>query len=249
MDQNKNLSIQAVILDMDGVITQTVKLHMKAWKQTFDQFLEKRVGADFKTFETKDYKIHIDGIPRFDGVRNFLKSRDIELPEGSPDEYTDEDTVYSVGMVKNKVFRELLESEGIEVFPDTLEMIKRWKKEGKKLAVISSSRNCEYIIESAGLTDMFEVRVDGETSKKENLKGKPEPDIFLRAAELLAVPPDEAIVIEDAILGVEAGKKGEFLLVVGVARDGEDHDLEKAGADIVVNKLTELEQKLKKYEK
>lgn len=249
MDQNKDFSFQAAILDMDGVITQTVKLHMKAWKQTFDQFLEKRGGPDFKAFEIKDYKVHIDGIPRFDGVRNFLKSRDIELPEGSPGEYTDEDTVYSVGMVKNKVFRELLESEGIEVFPDTLEMIKRWKKEGKKLAVISSSRNCEYIIESAGLTDMFEVRVDGETSKKENLKGKPEPDIFLRAAELLAVPPDQAIVIEDAILGVEAGKKGEFLLVIGVARDGEDKDLENAGADIVVNQLTELEQKLKKYEK
>jgi len=244
MDQNNKLSFQAVILDMDGVITQTVKLHMKAWKQTFDQFLEKRVGEDYQVFETKDYKVHIDGIPRFDGVRNFLKSRNIELPEGSPDEDTDDDTIYSIGMIKNKAFRELLESEGIEVFPDTLEMITSWKNEGKKLAVISSSRNCEYIIESAGLTDIFEVRVDGETLKKENLKGKPEPDIFLRAAELLGVSPDKAIVIEDAILGVEAGKKGNFHLVVGVARNGEDDDLKKAGADIVVNKLTELEQKI-----
>jgi len=248
MDQNNKLSFQAVILDMDGVITQTVKLHMKAWKQTFDQFLEKRVGEDYQAFETKDYKIYIDGIPRFDGVRNFLKSRDIELQEGGDDGNSNDDTIYSIGMSKNKAFRELLNSEGIEVFPDTLEMITSWKNEGKKLAVISSSRNCEYIIESAGLTDMFEVRVDGETLKKENIKGKPEPDIFLRAAELLGVSPDKAIVIEDAILGVEAGKKGNFLLVVGVARNGEELDLEKAGADIVVNKLTEIQQKNWKHE-
>lgn len=249
MDQNKELSIQAVILDMDGVITQTVKLHMKAWKHTFDQFLEKKKGPDFQAFQTKDYKIHIDGIPRFDGVRNFLKSRDIELKEGGPDEQSEEDSIYSIGMAKNKVFRELLERDGIEVFPDTYEMMTKWKKEGIKLAVISSSRNCKYIIESAGLTEMFDVRVDGETLKKENLKGKPDPDIFLRAAELLSISPDEAIVIEDAILGVEAGKKGKFLLVVGVARNGEERDLENAGADIIVNKLTELEQKLNKYEK
>ncbi|HSJ69543.1 MAG TPA: beta-phosphoglucomutase family hydrolase [Anditalea sp.] len=250
MKQNKELSFQAVILDMDGVITQTVKLHMKAWKQTFDHFLEKKFGSDYHPFETKDYKMHIDGIPRFDGVRNFLHSREIDLPEGGPnDDDGGEDTIHSIGMVKNKVFRKLLESDGIEVFPDTLEMIKKWKREGKKLAVISSSRNCEYIIESAGLTDMFEVRVDGVISEKEKLKGKPEPDIFLRAGELLDISPDKAIVIEDAILGVEAGKKGKFLLVVGVARNGEERDLENAGADIIVNKLTELEQKLNKYEK
>jgi len=240
MDQNKNFSFQAVILDMDGVITDTVRLHMKAWKHTFDQFLEKRSGTDYTPFETKDYKTHIDGIPRFDGVRNFLKSRDIELLEGGPDEKSDDETIYSIGMVKNKVFRELLESDGIEVFPDTYEMITKWKKEDIKLAVISSSRNCEYIIESGGLTEIFDVRVDGETSKQENLNGKPEPDIFLRAAELLDISPDKAIVIEDAILGVEAGKKGGFLRVIGVARNGEEKDLENAGADIVVKKLTEL---------
>jgi len=249
MDKEKDINFQAVILDMDGVITQTVKLHMKAWKETFDNFLEKRDGTGFQPFETRDYKIHIDGIPRFDGVRKFLKSRQIELPEGGPEDTDDEVSIHSIGMTKNKVFRDLMETEGIEVFPDTFEMIEKWKNAGKKLAVISSSRNCELIIESAGLTDMFEVRVDGETLKQENLKGKPEPDIFLRASELLGVSPDQAIVIEDAILGVEAGKKGGFYLVVGVARDGEEKDLEEAGADIVVKELTELERKLNKYEK
>ena len=248
MDKDKNINFQAVILDMDGVITQTVKLHMKAWKQTFDDFLEKRDGAGFQPFETRDYKVHIDGIPRFDGVRNFLKSRQIDLPEGGSEDGDDADSIHSIGMNKNQVFRDLLESEGIEVFPDTYKMIELWKNAGKKLAVISSSRNCKHIIESAGLTDMFEVRVDGNTLKDENLKGKPEPDIFLRASELLGVSPDQAIVIEDAILGVEAGKKGGFALVIGVARNGEEKDLEKAGADIVVKELTELERKLDKHE-
>ncbi|KEO74041.1 HAD family hydrolase [Anditalea andensis] len=241
MDQNKDLSFQAVILDMDGVITQTVKLHMKAWKQTFDQYLQKRTGKDFHGFQTSDYKKYIDGIPRFDGVRNFLRSRDIELEEGGPEDESDDDTIYSLGMIKNTIFLDLLEIEGIEVFPDTLKMINKWKEDGKLLAVISSSRNCEHIIASAGLTDMFDVRVDGVTSEKEHLKGKPEPDIFRRAAALLGVAPNDTIVIEDAILGVQAGKKGKFLLVVGVARNGEDENLEKAGADIVVHKLTELD--------
>jgi len=229
---------------MDGVITQTVKLHMKAWKKTFDNFLEKREGADYRPFDTRDYKVHIDGIPRFDGIRNFLKSRQIELPEGGAHEHEKEVTVHSLGMSKNEVFLNLLESEGIEVFADTLKMMKKWKNAGIKLAVISSSRNCEYIIESAGLTEMFEVRVDGNTLQEENLKGKPEPDMFLRAGELMGISPDQTIVIEDAILGVEAGKKGGFHLVIGVARNGEENDLAKAGADIVVKELTELDFKI-----
>jgi trehalose 6-phosphate phosphatase len=247
MSSSKPSTFKAAILDMDGVITQTATLHAKAWKQMFDEFLEKHQGKDYTPLDIHhDYRNYIDGKPRFDGVRSFLASRDIELPEGSPEDDPGKETVYGLGMRKNEIFLELLEKEGVQVYQDTEKMVRQWKEEGIKLAVISSSRNCKRIMEAAGLIGLFEVLVDGEVSKEKELKGKPEPDIFLEASEQLGVDPAEAIVVEDAISGVEAGKKGKFSLVVGMARHGEDQKLKKNGADVVVHKLTELQKELNK---
>ena len=241
-------SFKAAVLDMDGVITQTARLHAKAWKQMFDAFLEKQEGKDFRPLSIKeDYTTYIDGKPRFDGVRSFLKSRNIELPEGSRDDAPSEETVYGLGMRKNEIFLKLLREEGVEVYQDTIKVVKEWREQQIKTAVISSSRNCKHVLESAGLLDLFDVRVDGETSEEKQLKGKPAPDIFLEATKLLGTEPGDTIIIEDAIAGVQAGKKGRFKLVVGVARHGEEEVLKKHGADIVVNKLTEIKSEAKKF--
>ncbi|MFW5805127.1 MAG: trehalose-phosphatase [Bacteroidales bacterium] len=238
-------SFKTVILDMDGVITQTAKLHAKAWKQMFDEFLRKTQGDNFEPLSIeRDYKEYIDGVPRFDGVRRFLKSRNIEVPEGSESDNPGDDTVYGLGLRKNALFLEILEKEGAHAYPDTLEMMKKWKKAGIKLAVISASRNCVHILRSAGLEHFFDARVDGVVAKEKNIPGKPEPDVFLKAAELLDAKPSQSIVVEDAIAGVKAGKKGDFGLVVGVARNQKNTALKAAGADIVVHKLTELEDKM-----
>ncbi|MFO8147980.1 MAG: trehalose-phosphatase [Bacteroidota bacterium] len=241
MSKLKNLNFEAVILDMDGVITKTAKVHAKAWKKMFDEFLEEREGANFQPLDIKtDYKKYIDGIPRLDGIRGFLKSRNIDIPEGNSDDSPEKSTIQGLGKRKNKIFRGVIEKDGVQVYPDTMEMIKKWEKENIKLAVISSSKNCKYIMEKTGLEDRFKVRVDGNTLKEENLRGKPEPDMFVKAAEYLNVKVEDTIIIEDAIQGVQAGKKGKFACVVGVARNGEENSLKEAGADIVVKKLTEL---------
>lgn len=241
MSKLKNLKFSAVILDMDGVITGTASVHATAWKKMFDEFLKKREGENFRPLDIKiDYKKYIDGIPRLDGIRGFLKSRNINIPEGNPDDDSGKNTIHGLGKRKNKIFRDIIEKDGVQVYEDALEMIKKWKKENIKLAVISSSKNCKYILEKAALDDCFEVRVDGNTLKEENLRGKPEPDMFIKAAEYLNAKVEETIIIEDAIQGVQAGKKGKFASVVGVARNGEESTLKEAGADIVVKKLTQL---------
>ncbi len=241
MPKDLKPKIQAIILDMDGVITDTARVHAKAWKQMFDDFLHKKEGDDFLPLDSdKDYKQYIDGISRLDGIRNFVQSRNIDLSEGTPEDEADLDTVFGLGKRKNKILLEVIEKEGVAVFPDTLEMIKKWKGEGIKLAVISASRNCRFILNSAGILEMFDVRVDGEISQKEQLKGKPAPDIFLKARERLKSDLKETVVIEDAIAGVKAAKRGDFPMVVGVARNGEKQALYEAGADIVVKKLTEI---------
>lgn len=227
---------------MDGVITQTASLHAEAWKEMFDTFLEKQDGEAYESLSIEqDYKLYIDGKPRFDGVRSFLESRHIVLPEGQPDDAPGKETVYGLGMQKNELFLDSLDKEGAQVYPDTLEMLKKWKEAGLKLAVISSSRNCRRIMESAGLLDMFDALVDGVLSEEKQLKGKPAPDIFLEASNMLGVDAPDAVVIEDAVAGVEAGKKGNFGLVIGVARKNEEKLLTAAGADVVIKKLTELE--------
>ncbi|MCE7056421.1 beta-phosphoglucomutase family hydrolase [Algoriphagus sp. AGSA1] len=240
MSETKN-NYKAIILDMDGVVTQTAMLHAEAWKQMFDGFLKERDENNFQPLViNKDYKQYIDGIPRFDGVRNFLASRQIEIPEGHYEDSIDEETVYGLGNRKNVIFRELVETKGAHVYDDALEMLEKWSKAGIKLAIISSSRNCKYIIESAGLSELFDARVDGQTLSEEGTKGKPEPDIFLKACEILNVTPQEAMILEDSIAGISAGKKGGFAQVVGVARNGEEREQVDAGADRIVKELTEL---------
>lgn len=232
---------------MDGVITQTAKVHAKAWKELFDGFLKEHEGSSFSPFDiNRDYKLYIDGKPRMDGIRSFLQSRDVSLKEGKPGEKASEPTVHELGERKNNLFLSLLKKEGVEVYPDTQKLVQRWKGH-KKLAVISASRNCELILTSAEMLNSFDARVDGIISERRKLKGKPEPDIFLEASRLLGLQPAECIIFEDAIAGVQAGKKGGFGLVVGVARDGEEEDLLKNGADFVIASLDLIENKLNGY--
>lgn len=250
MSSSNPLTFKAAILDMDGVITQTATLHAKAWKQMFDEFLEKQQGQDYQPLDLyDDYRNYIDGKPRFDGVRSFLASRNIELPEGKPEDEPGKSTIFGLGMRKNEIFTDLIDREGVEVYQDAEKMVRQWKEEGIKLAVISSSRNCRRIMEAAGLLELFEVRVDGQISQEKDLKGKPEPDIFLEASQQLGVEPSETIVVEDAIAGVQAGKKGKFSMVVGMARHGEDKKLRQEGADVVVHKLSDLQKELSKMSK
>ncbi|MDN3686688.1 trehalose-phosphatase [Cyclobacterium jeungdonense] len=235
-------TIQAIILDMDGVITDSARLHAKAWKQMFDEYLEKVQGKNFDPLDIgKDYKRYIDGVSRHDGVRAFLESRQIALTEGNPEDDPEVDSIVGLGKRKNNIFLDLMETEGVEVFPDTLEMVKKWKKEGIKLAVISASRNCRRILEAADMLRWFDIRIDGEIAREQQIPGKPAPDVFIKAMEDLNADLDRTLIIEDAIAGIKAGKKGGFPVVVGVARNGEDEALRNAGADIVVHELTELE--------
>ncbi|HER40718.1 MAG TPA: beta-phosphoglucomutase family hydrolase, partial [Salinimicrobium catena] len=243
-------AIRAAILDLDGVLTQTASQHARAWKMAFDNYNAKRKekGEEpFKPFEIdKDYPEHIDGIPRYDGVSAFLKSRSIELPFGSPEDDKDKETVCGIGNLKNGLYQKLISEEGVKVCEKNVATIRSWKKQGIKTAVISSSKNCKKILELAGLTDLFEVRVDGITSEEKNIPGKPAPDIFLEAARQLDVPPQEALIVEDAQAGVEAGRKGEFRLVIGIKNASNESELLEKGADVVVNNLEELHLEFKK---
>lgn len=235
----------AAILDLDGVLTRTATQHARAWKVMFDRFLEQREereGEDHRPFDIeKDYKEYVDGKPRFDGVRSFLQSRVIDLPEGDPHDPPERDTVRGLGRRKNDLFLDLIEREKVEVFDDAVEQVHRWRKEGLQTALITSSRNGRRILRSAGLTELFDVTVDGVDAERLDIPGKPAPDIFLHAARELDVEPRRAIVVEDAISGIVAGRAGHFGLVVGVARDGGD-GLERAGADIVVHDLGEIQE-------
>lgn len=233
----KNYQEQAVILDLDGVITQTARLHARAWKQMFDEYLPQQ-QAPF-TLDV-DYYTYVDGKPRYEGVRSFLASRGIELPQGTPEDPPEKKTICGLGNRKNTIFLKLLEKEGVEIYTDTVEQIQRWREQGVKTAVISSSRNCEAILKTAALTNLFDVKVDGVDSERLELKGKPAPDIFWQAARQLGVKPEQAIVVEDAIAGVEAGRAGGFKQVVGVVRDGNSEALRAHGADLVVRDLRVL---------
>jgi len=239
-------SYDAAIFDMDGVVTQTAQVHARAWKRMFDDFL-KEVSKDKepKPFDIRsDYKIYIDGKPRYDGVKSFLQSRGIHLPYGTPQDPPDKKTVCGLGNKKNSFFLKLIKEKGADVFTSSVKLIKQLKKENKKIAVISASRNCSAILEAAGIKDIFDVQVDGVVSDELDLKGKPHPDIFLEAARRLDVKPEKAVVMEDSLAGVEAGKKGQFGWVIGVARgEGDDQLLKARGADQVVSDLGELLKK------
>ncbi|MBC5991343.1 beta-phosphoglucomutase family hydrolase [Pontibacter cellulosilyticus] len=233
--------IQALILDLDGVITQTAQVHAQAWKKMFDAYLAKRAAKDGKTFQPleieTDYRQYIDGIPRYDGVRNFLASRGIIIPEGKPDDEAGKETVAGLGNLKNAYFQELLQQGGVKVYADTVAWLEQQRKRGLRTAVISASKNCKAILEAARIEHLFDVRVDGVEAIKLHLKGKPAPDIFLKAAELLTVTPGKAAIFEDALAGVEAGKAGNFALVVGVDRTGDASELIKHGAEVILQKF------------
>ncbi len=240
------LPYQAVILDLDGVITKTAQLHARSWEQMFDQYLKQHSTPGQKSLAPfdidSDYRTYVDGKPRYDGVRSFLESRDIHLPQGTPDDPPDRETICGLGNRKNKIFLELLETEGVDVYEDTVEKIHQWRAQGLKTAVVSSSRNCKPILENADLLHLFDTKVDGVDSARLDLTGKPAPDIFLEAAKELGVEPAQAIVFEDAISGVKAGRAGNFGLVVGVDRQGNQRqDLLTHGADRVVTDLGNLD--------
>jgi beta-phosphoglucomutase family hydrolase len=235
---------KGVVFDLDGVITDTAKVHALAWESMFNEFLKNysdRENRPYMPFDRKDdYQNYVDGKPRYQGVKSFLSSRGIQLPFGSEDDPPDAETVCGLGNKKNVDFQEILRREGPSVYGSTVQFIQDLKELGVKVGVASSSRNCRLILEQAKLTDLFETRVDGEVSAQMNLQGKPEPDIFIVAAENLGLLPDETVVVEDAISGVQAGRAGNFGMVIGVARSVEGGMLTRFGADIVVRDLSEV---------
>lgn len=234
----------AVIFDMDGVVTDTAGLHGKAWKEMFDRFLEEHAQKSRVPQEPfdlgRDYLDYVDGKPRFDGVRGFLASRGISLPEGSLEDGPGTGSVYALGNWKNKLFGKLLEEEGAATYPGTVELIHKLHDGGFKTAIISSSKNAEKILRSAEALELFEAKVDGVDSLELGIDGKPAPDIFLSAARELDVDPSRAVVVEDAVSGVQAGKAGKFGLVIGVDRGGNREALLANGADVVVADLGEV---------
>jgi len=231
---------KAVIFDLDGVITQTARLHFLAWKKTFDDYLKKKL-KEFKEFTYKDYLLYVDGKPRYEGVRSFLSSRDIKLAWGAPSDSPEKETICGLGNKKNVLFRSILKKEKPEVFSSTIRFIKELRKRRIKIAVASSSKNCSLILKSAKIENLFSVRVDGKTLERLNLKGKPNPDMFIKTAERLKVSPKETVVVEDASSGVEAARKGGFGLVVGIARKKNEKHLLDSGADVVVKDLAFLD--------
>lgn len=233
----------AVLFDLDGVITSTAEQHFSAWKDMFDEFLRGRAERStdtFQPFDRDDYNRYVDGVPRYDGVRNFLSARDIELDEGQLDDPPTAETVHGLGNRKNERVNEIMRTQGVEAYEGSIAVLHRLRERGRKTAVVTSSRNCLTVLEAVGIVDLFDARVDGNVAADLGLRGKPAPDTFLAAAERLSVPPSEAVVIEDALSGVEAGRAGGFGLVVGVDRAGQAEALRAHGADIVVSDLAEL---------
>ena len=236
--------IDAVIFDLDGVITDTAKQHAEAWKQMFDQYLRMRsekYGTIFKSFEDSDYRMYVDGKPRYDGVRDFLASRQISLPYGRKEDPIGRETVCGLGNRKNSYFLKILDEQGAKVYQSSVDLIRALRSSGVKTAIISSSRNCAFILRSTGIHDLFDVKVDGLDLDSLNIRGKPDPSIFLEAAKRLGVRPERSVVIEDALSGVEAGRRGGFALVIGVSRTGNDRQLMEHGAHSVVKDLGEID--------
>jgi beta-phosphoglucomutase family hydrolase len=234
----------AVLLDLDGVITDTASIHAACWKQMFDEYLLKRAtqrGEAFQPFDiSADYRLYVDGKPRYDGVRDFLTSRGIQLPEGSPDDPAQGETVHGLGNRKNDLVNKIIEDKGVEPYEGSVALIHQFRDQGFKIAVVTSSQNCAAVLEAAKLDHFFDVQVDGNAIHAQHLAGKPAPDTFLMAARLLGVEPKRAVVIEDALSGVEAGSAGNFGLVIGVARKGNAEELRRHGAQLAVNDLGEL---------
>jgi beta-phosphoglucomutase family hydrolase len=236
--------IEACLFDLDGVLTQTAKVHAAAWKQMFDEYLQaraERTGEDFVPFDTgPDYNEYVDGKPRYDGVRSFLASRGIDLPDGAPDDPPSAETVDGLGNRKNELVLELIERDGVEAYEGSVRYVRAARDAGLRRAVVSSSANCRDVLAAADMLDLFEEIVDGNVAHERGLKGKPAPDTFLEGARALGVGADKAAVFEDAVAGVEAGRAGRFGFVVGVDRVGHADALREHGAGIVVQDLAEL---------
>ncbi len=236
-------SFVAVLFDLDGVLTPTAKVHAAAWKATFDALLALvRPGssADTRPFSDDDYRELVDGRSRLDGVRAFLASRRISVPEGDPGDASTFETVHGIGNRKNAAVLELLSREQLDPYPGSVALVKQLRRRGIATAVVSASRNCSAVLAAAGIADLFDAQVDGEVAARMGLAGKPAPDTFLAAAEMVGVLAGESVVIEDAIAGVSAGRAGGFGLVIGVARANNRDALFEAGADVVVADLDEL---------
>ncbi len=233
--------IEAYLFDMDGVLTDTASVHATAWKQMFDAFLKSRDGDDFRPFDrSADYDRYVDGKPRYDGVRSFLESRGITLPQGSPNDKPDAETIDGLGNRKNEIVLKLIHDDGVKAYPGSVRLLDALRVAGTKMAVVSSSANAHDVLKAAGLDDRFDTVIDGHAVEDRGLAGKPAPDTYLAGARALGVPAAKAAVFEDALSGVEAGRAGKFGLVVGVDRVGQAKALKEHGADVVVQDLAEL---------
>ncbi len=236
--------LDAVIFDIDGVVTDTAHVHAGAWKRTFDSLLRRRAeqtGVPMRPFDIRnDYLRHVDGRPRMDGLRGFLASRGITLSDGQDTDEAGLDSIHAMAKLKNTYFLDLLRRDGVNVFPSTVEVVRELRRRGVRTAAVSASRNAGQVLAAAGVTDLFEVRVDGQDSARLDLAGKPDPAMFLEAARRLDLPPDRVAVVEDALAGVQAGARGGFAQVVGVDRGTQEDDLRRSGADTVVKDLSQL---------
>jgi beta-phosphoglucomutase family hydrolase len=238
------IGVTACLFDLDGVLTQTAKVHSAAWKQMFDDYLRKRArrtGDAFVPFDPiREYDQYVDGKPRYDGVRAFLASRGVELPEGDPSDTPDTETIHGLGNRKNEIVLRLIREQGVQPYEGSVRYVKAVQAAGLRRAVVSSSTNCRDVLAAAGIQDLFEAIIDGVVAEREHLQGKPAPDTFLAGARALGVEPAEAIVFEDALAGVEAGRAGRFGFVIGVDRVGQAEALRAHGADLVVDDLAKL---------
>ena len=236
--------IVACLFDLDGVLTQTAKVHAAAWKTTFDEYLAQRArehGEQFVPFDpVGDYDEYVDGKPRYDGVRSFLSSRSIELPQGSPDDSAGDATIDGLGNRKNETVLRMIHEQGVEPYEGSVRYVQAVRSAGLRRAVVSSSTNCHDVLVAAGILDLFEEIIDGRVAEREHLRGKPAPDTFLAGARALGVQPAQAAVFEDALAGVQAGRAGSFGYVVGVDRVGQAAELKAHGADVVLRDLAEL---------
>jgi beta-phosphoglucomutase family hydrolase len=236
--------VTACLFDLDGVLTRTATVHAAAWKQMFDGFLREwseRTGQEFVPFDAgADYENYVDGRPRLEGTRNFLRSRGIDLPEGSPDDSPGAPTLHGLSNQKNDLVLRLLREGGVEVYEGSVRYVQAVRDAGLGTAVVSASANAAEVLEAAGISHLFDARIDGIVAAERHLAGKPAPDTFLAGAAALGVGPDAAAVYEDALAGVEAGRAGGFALVVGVDRVGQAEELRRHGADVVVGDLNEL---------
>jgi beta-phosphoglucomutase family hydrolase len=237
-------AVRACLFDLDGVLTQTAKVHAAAWKEMFDRFLRVRsaqTGEQFVPFDAvRDYDEYVDGKPRYDGVRSFLRARGIVHPEGDPGDPPGTETVAALGNLKNEIVLSLIRQQGVQAYEGSVRYVRAARDAGLRRAVVSSSANSKEVLAAAGIEDLFEEVVDGIVAARERLTGKPAPDTFLFGARALGVEASEAAVFEDALAGVAAGRAGRFGFVVGVDRVGQADELRAHGADVVVRDLAEL---------